>query len=277
MHGINAIGVCGIKFSKKIFIFAPSKTEAFFIVNLAFKNNKMRHFLLIVLLFLTVIGCSTDMEKMNLTGTVKGLKKGTLLLQKFEDTVLVTVDSIIVDGNSDFSFSKKVESPEIYYLYVRLKDGTLRDDRITFFAENGNLNIKTNLKNFGSAAEVNGSKNDSILREYDKLKQRYVSKNLELIEQRFKTNKGKNDSLNLTIEQKQRALISSKYLATINFALNNKDQEVAPYLILSEAYNSNIKYLDTVYNALAPKIKDSKYGKELESFIVNRKKTDTVL
>lgn len=237
----------------------------------------MRHFLLISILFLTVVGCSTDTEKMNLTGTVKGLKKGTLLLQKFEDTVLVTIDSIIVDGNSDFSFSKKVESPEIFYLYVRLKDGTLRDDRITFFAENGDLNIKTDLKNFGSAAKVEGSKNDSLLKEYNKLKQRYVSKNLELIEQRFNLNKEKNDSLNLMIEQKQRTLISSKYLATINFALNNKDEEVAPYLMLSEAYNSNLKYLDTVYNALSPNVKDSKYGKELESFIVNRKKTDSVL
>ncbi len=237
----------------------------------------MRYFLSIAIIFLAVISCSTDTEMMNLTGTVKGLKKGTLLLQKFDDTVLVTVDSILVDGSSNFSFSEKVESPEIYYLYVRLKDGTLRDDRITFFAENGEMNIQTNLQNFGNAAVVKGSKNDSILKEYNKLKQRYVSKNLEFIEQRFKKVKKNSDSLEMDLYQKQNALVSSKYLATINFALNNKEHEVAPYLILSEAYNSNIKYLDTVYNSLTPKIKDSKYGKELESFIVNRKKTDTVL
>jgi hypothetical protein len=237
----------------------------------------MRYFLSTAILFVTLIGCATDTTKMKLSGNVKGLKKGTILLQKFEDTVLVTVDSIVVDGASDFSFSKKVESPEIYYLYVRLKDGTLRDDRIAFFAEDSDINIKTDLKNFGSAAVVRGSKNDSILKEYNKLKQRYVSKNLELIEQRFKLTKEKTDSLNTVIDQKQRALVSSKYLATINFALNNKNREVAPYLMLSEAYNSNIKYLDTVYNALEPKIKDSKYGKELESFIISRKKTDTVL
>ena len=237
----------------------------------------MRYFLFIAIILLTLIGCSADTEKMNLTGTVKGLKKGTLLLQKFEDTVLVTVDSVIVDGNSNFSFSEKVESPEIYYLYVRLKDGSLRNDRITFFGENGALNIQTNLKNFGSAATVKGSTNDSILKEYDKLKQRYVAKNLEYIEQRYKKVKKNNDSLELELNRKQQALISSKYLTTINFALNNKEYEVAPYLILSEAYNSSVKYLDTVYNSLAPKIKDSKYGKELESFIVKRKNEDTLL
>ncbi len=237
----------------------------------------MRYFLSIAILFLTLIGCATDIEKMNITGTVKGLKKGTLLLQKFEDTVLVTVDSVIVDGDSNFSFSEKVESPEIYYLYVRLKDGSLRDDRITFFAENGAINIKTNLKNFGSAATVTGSANDSLLKEYDKLKQRYVAKNLEYIEQRLKKGRKGNDSIEMDLNRKQQALISNKYLTTINFALNNKEYEVAPYLMLSEAYNSNVKYLDTVYNALTPKIKDSKYGKELESFIVKRKTTDTIL
>src|SRR5690606_5918946 len=237
----------------------------------------MRYFLATAMLFLTIIGCSTDTEMMNLTGNVKGLKKGTILLQKFEDTVLVTVDSIVVDGNSNFSFSEKIESPEIYYLYVRLKDGTLRDDRITFFAENADLNIKTNLKNFGSAAEVTGSENDKALKEYLKLKNRYVIKNLSLIEERLKMGNDVADSSLIKIEQKQRALLSNKYLATINFAINHKDREVSPYLMLSEVYDSNIKYLDTVYNSLTPKIKDSKYGKELESFILNRKKTDTVL
>lgn len=237
----------------------------------------MRNFLVLATVLLSFISCSTDTEMMNLTGTVKGLKKGTLLLQKFEDTILVTIDSIQVDGDSDFSFSEKLKSPEIYYLFVKLKDGSLRDDRITFFAENENINIKTNLQNFGSAAVVSGSKNDSLLKKYEKLRQRYVSRNLELIEGNFKIKNGNRDSLAADLSQKQQALVSSKYLATINFAINHKDWEVAPYLMLSEAYNANIKYLDTVYNALAPKIKDSKYGKELESFIVNRKKTDTVL
>jgi hypothetical protein len=214
---------------------------------------------------------------MNLTGNVKGLKKGTLLLQKFEDTLLVSVDSVVVNGDSNFSFSEKIESPEVYYLYVRLKDGTLKDDRITFFAENGDLNIQTKLNKFGSAAVVSGSENNRLLTNYNKLKQRYINKNLELIEQGLTLPKNANDSLRKNINDQQRSLLSSKYLATINYALQNKDHEIAPYLMLSEVYDANIKYMDTVYNALSQKTKDSKYGKELESFIINRKKTDTVL
>lgn len=235
----------------------------------------MRYFFSLIIVLLACIGCSTDTEVMNLSGSVKGLKKGMLLLQKFEDTVLVTVDSFLVDGNSNFSFSEKVTSPEIYYLSVRLKDGSLQDNQILFFAENGDLSINTNLENFGSAAVVSGSENDKILKEYVRVKDRYVVKNLELIQEMLELNDNQ-DTLALKLKREQSALISSKYLATINFAINHNNLEVAPYLMLSEAFNSNIKYLDTVYNALTPKIKDSKYGKELKSFIINRKK-DTVL
>lgn len=237
----------------------------------------MNYFLSITFVLLTLIGCTNDTEKMDLTGTVKGLKKGTLLLQKFDDTTLVSVDSMVVDGNSDFAFSEKINSPEIYYLYVRLKDGTLIDDRIPFFAENGPVNIKTNLKQFGSSAIVSGSENNKLLSNYNKLKQRYINKNLELIEQRLKLSNNSPDSLKTAIDKQRNSLVSSKYLATINYALQNKEYEVAPYLMLSEVYDANIKYLDTVYNVLTPKVKDSKYGKELESFIKNRKKSDTIL
>lgn len=235
----------------------------------------MRYLFGIFSIVLFTVACSSPTGNMQVSGTVKGLKKGTLILQKFEDTILVSVDSLEVDGNSSFVFSEEIESPEIYYLYVRLKDGSLRDDRIAFFAEPGNIEITTNLENFGSAAKVSGSSNDSLLRDYDKLKQRFVAKNLELIEKQLKL-KGKNkDSAKAEIERQQQSLISNKYFATINYALNHKEYEVAPYLMLSEAFNAQTKYLDTVYNALDTKVKDSKYGKELESFIKSRKDTVT--
>tara|TARA_R110002033_G_scaffold1173_5_gene11021 strand:- start:1167 stop:1322 length:156 start_codon:yes stop_codon:yes gene_type:complete len=49
---------------------------------------------------------------------------------------------------------------------------------------------------------------------------------------------------------------------------------VAPYLALTEIYNAQVKYLDTISNSLTPKVKDSKYGKELQSFIKTIKNTE---
>ncbi len=218
-----------------------------------------------------ILSCSNSDTKMTLSGQVKGLKKGTLLLQKIEDTLLVSVDSVLVNGDSSFEFSEEITCPEMYYLYVRLKDGTLKDDRVSFFAEPGEINIKTTLKNFQVDARITGSKNEAALDEYKKLVRRYTSKNLDYIQENFEALKSGNDSLVAAITKQQKSLIASKYFTAVNFALNHNDYELAPYLMLSEVSDANVKYLDTVYSNLTPKIKDSKYGKALESFIVKRK------
>ena len=159
----------------------------------------------------------------------------------------------------------------MYYLYLRLKDGSLRDDRIPFFAEPGEITIETSLKNFGKDFSINGSENEKALNDYKKLMKRFSDRDLDLIKEELTAQKEGGDSLINAIKKKKAAALSSKYLATVNFALNNKDKEVAPYLLLSEIYDANVKYLDTVYTSLTPNVKDSKYGKLLESFISERK------
>ncbi|MFT4669822.1 MAG: hypothetical protein ACI9M9_002477 [Flavobacteriaceae bacterium] len=231
----------------------------------------MKYSLSLVITFLSIISCSKSEKLMHLTGNVDGLKKGTLLLQKIEDTLLVSVDSVMVNGNSNFEFSKEIESPEIYYLYVRLKDGTLIDERIPFFAEPGEISIKTSLKNLAVKARIEGSTNQDALNDYKKLLRRYSSRELDQIEYNFNALREGNDSLIGAIEEQRKLLATSKFLMTVNFAINHKEYELAPYLMLSEVYNSNTKYLDTVYKSLTPKIKDSKYGKALESLIKSNK------
>ncbi|MFT6127662.1 MAG: hypothetical protein ACJAVA_002154 [Flavobacteriaceae bacterium] len=207
---------------------------------------------------------------MTLTGQVKGLKKGTLLLQKIENFTLVTIDSIVINGEEIFNLTSIVASPEIYYLHVKISDGTLLDDRIAFFAEPKEISIQTNLNNFNTKAIIIGSENQNLLNDYNQLMKRYSAKNLELIEQDFNGKKDGNDSLVNDAQQKQRNILSNRYLATVNFAFGHSDFEIAPYLMVHQVNNINKKYLDTVYNKITPKIKDSKYGKALESLIKSR-------
>lgn len=100
---------------------------------------------------------------------------------------------------------------------------------------------------------------------------RYRDKNLELLENEINAQREQKDSLALFYYTEQKKLKSSIYLATINFAKNNSDIELSPYLLITETPNAAIKYLDTVYNGLTPRIKNSKYGKELEQLIKKRK------
>lgn len=231
----------------------------------------MRYFWGLLLLIFSMTGCAKIENEMVVTGTVKGLKKGTILLQRFDDTLLVSVDSVVIDGDPTFRLTSQVDSPEMYYLYLRLKNGTLLDERVPFFAEPSEITIQTSLKKFGNDAVISGSRNNEKLLEYKKVMQRYTNRNLELIQAAFEARKQGDDSLAQSLTEQQERVLASKYLATVNFAVNQKDFEVAPYLMLSEVFDVNIKYLDTVYKSLDTNIKESKYGKELARYIETRK------
>jgi len=233
--------------------------------------NKLLSFTIVLFV---VIGCTTNEKQMSLSGNVKGLKKGTVFLQKIKDSLLVTIDSVSIKGKSTFSFSEIIEEPELYYLYIKLENGIVKDDRIAFFAESNEIIINTTLKNFEVDAKISGSKNQEKLIEYKKIIDRYSDQNLELIGKEYIARQKGEDSLALALKKSQKSIISKKYLATISFALNNNDYEIAPYLMVSYVNNSRLKYLDSVYNNLTPKIKDSKYGKVLESLIQSRKKQE---
>lgn len=208
---------------------------------------------------------------MQVTGSVKGLKKGRLYLQKIQDTLLVAIDSLVVDGDSNFDFSTELESPEVFYLYLNKKDGDEINDRITFFGEPGTIQINTDVEFFEVNARIEGSKSHEKLAQYKKMMSKFNDRNLELIKASLEARKEK-DSIKVdSIAQQSDRNVLRGYLYTLNFALTNKDSYVAPYIALSEVFDARVKYLDTIYNSLAPEVADSKYGKQLKDYIADIK------
>jgi len=214
------------------------------------------------------MACSPDNKNtMLVQGEITNLKKGVLYLQKMKDTVITSVDSISLDGTSTFTLTDEVESPEIYFL-------TLNDSpskRIPFFGEKGIITINTNLDKFLIKAMITGLSNQQLLDEYNQMKSKFSNKRLDLIKGDFDAKKSgdsiKIDSINSEIKN----LIKRKYYYTTNFAVNNSNSEIAPYLALTELYDANISLLDTINNSLSPRIKESKYGKKLDEFITDIK------
>lgn len=229
----------------------------------------MKKLSLLVLLLL-IISCGKDSDSnFTLKGNVKWLKKGTVYLQKVKDSVFETIDSLVVNGNPEFELHTNLESPEVLFLKLHMNDN--EEHIITFFADKGVTEFNSTLKNFEIDAKIKGSKQQEKLEEYLLMMSRYNNKNLDIIKDNLDAQKD-NDTVKLNKSVKQyQGIIKSKYLYTINFAINNKDSEVAPYLALSEIYDANIKYLDTINNQLTPKVKASKYGKQLQDYINKRK------
>ena len=236
----------------------------------------MKKISLLLLIILSISACSEKENNLSVTGNVKGLKKGTIYLQKIEDTLLINVDSVMVNGDANFELGDYLESPQIMYLFLDKVDNTDYNDRIEFFAEEGTVTINTTLKNFEVDAKVVGSTNQEKLMEYKKMMQRFNDKNLDLIQKNFEAQRDENEELIISTNQDFDKLLARKYLYTVNYAINNKDLDIAPYLALSEVFDANIKYLDTIYTSLTPEVKKSKYGKDLKSFLKERRKNEKI-
>jgi len=227
-----------------------------------------KEFLIFSLLILT-FSCSTNEKKMIVSGNIDGLKKGTIYLQKQQDSIIVSIDSILLEGNSNFKLETEINEPDIYYLYLDKNDGDSLNDIITFFGNNGEINIQTSLKNFDSSYEISGSKNTELLQEYFSIIRKFNLQNLDLLEIFYKAqienNQAKIDSVNTQIEN----LIKRKYLYTLNFATNNSEFEVSPYLAVSQIADANQEFLLKLYDTLPEKIKNSKYGKILQTLTLD--------
>jgi predicted transcriptional regulator len=223
-----------------------------------------------------LINCTTPKEnQMRLSGFVKGMKEGTLLLQKTKNNSFITVDSMIVKGDAHFNFSERIESPELYFLSLKIQNIDREVGAIAFFAEPEDITIKTTLNNFLENAVITGSKNQKKYTQYKTLIKRYTEKNKNLTQLLIRAAEAKNMKAIDSIDTLQKRVLAGSYLATVNFALNNKEYEIAPFLALSEIYNANTKYLDTIYNTLTPKIKASTYGVALKEFIGQTKSQDS--
>ena len=208
---------------------------------------------------------------MQLSVNIKGLKKGTVYIQKVTDSALVNIDTIKINGNSDFVTNLEIKSPEMYFLVLDRGVTVFGDNSLSFFAEAGQIKISTSLDNFSLDAKISGSKNQDLYNEYRKVATRFVDKNLDLIELKLKAVQSKNNAEYEKINSEQVELLKRKYLYTTNFAINNGNYEVAPYVTLAEIPDINLKYLDTIQKRMSPKIAQSTYGKKIVQLIKDRK------
>ena len=233
----------------------------------------------VLILFLIFINCrqSKINENRNLMivkGKIEGLRKGKLFLQKIEDTLLVNVDSVQINGTPLFEFKTNIETAEIFYLYLEKEDGDSLNDRILFFGEKGVIEINTLLKTFESSAKIKGSKNQELLQEYISFDRKFNDQNLDLMKKFFQAQVDKNNKRIDSLQNKIDNLLKRRYLYTINFAANNTDKNIAPYLALTRVFDANLSLLDSIATKMTPQVRESKYGKEFLNFLKKRREKD---
>ncbi|HEY0045478.1 MAG TPA: DUF4369 domain-containing protein [Flavobacterium sp.] len=233
----------------------------------------MKYFVQAMLVAILLSSCAEEKSTKNLviTGNVAGLKKGTLYIKKLQDSALVVVDSIVLNGTSQFKSEVDIDSPEMYYMFLDRGATNNLDNSLMFFVEPGNINIDTSLDKFYAKAKVTGSKNHELYEQFRKVNSRFNNQQLDLTEGRLNALKAGTAFSEEEFENKSKNILKRRYLYAINFAVTNKDSEVAPYIALSEISDAQFKYLDTINKVLTPKVAKSKYGKILNEFVAERK------
>jgi hypothetical protein len=236
----------------------------------------MRKSIIVLLSIVVFASCSEKKSTKNfvLTGNIKGLKKGTLYIQRINDTVLVAIDTIKINGDSHFTSEFDLQSPEMLYLFLDRGVSNSVDNNISFFAEKGKMDIETSLDFFTADVKITGSKNQALYDEYKKVVSRFVDQDLDLIEKRINALKDNKIGDAARIEEEQKGILKRKYLYTTNFAVNHGDYEVSPYVALAEIYDINLKFMDTIQKSMTPKVAKSLYGKKLTDFIAARKREE---
>jgi len=231
----------------------------------------MKKIISCIVLVSLFISCSSEKNgSLIVNGKIDGLKKGTLYLQKYKDTLLVSVDSIQLNGISTFRLVDEIESPEIYFISLDKKG----NEKISFFGEKGEITVNSKLSKFEISAKISGSKNQELLEEHTDMVRKFNGKQMDFIKDKFDAQKNNDTDLLSKIKKDEKNLIKRKYYFSTNFAVNNSKFEVAPYIALTELYYANVKLLDTINNSLSKEVKASKYGLELEKFIEDIKKKD---
>ena len=232
----------------------------------------MKNAILILTILLSVVACGKKEADLTVTGNIKGLKKGTVYLQALRDTTLVMLDSVVINGEEPFILQSALDEPEV--LFLMLDKNSKEDERIAFFADKGTTQISTSLKQYVFNSKIIGSKQQEKYSEFKSMMSKFNNKSLDLIKESFEAQKDGDSSKIQAKEKEANSLLKRKYLFAINFALNNKDSEVAPYIALAEIYDANTKYLDTIFNALPQNIANSRYGVQLKDYISERKKIE---
>ena len=212
--------------------------------------------------------CQSDpsSELLLVSGEVKGLKKGMLYLQQVRDSSLVVLDSAKVEGSGTFELEAEITDPDMFYLYLDKADNNQINDRIPFFTGPGIIEIQTRWNAFESEAEITGSEAHEKYLEYQKVQTRFNVQQLELTQAAMQLEAA--DSVTLdSLQQLSERLDLRAYLYSLNFAMNNKDSYLAPYIAVTEVGNANTKVLDSIYSALTPEVAASKYGLQLKALI----------
>ena len=203
---------------------------------------------------------------------VKDLKKGTLYLERVQDSILVAVDSVQITKEKPIVLEADLNHPELFYVLLDRNKADNFDNRIPFFGEAGNISIQTTLDGYVTKAEVVGSPTQDIFNSYNKVIRQFNNEEIDLLAAYLQAQISQNSDSLALLEKQSTSLAKRKILFTANFAVNNNNSVIAPYLALYNLTSGSKTLLDTIDYSMTDDVRNSSYGKQLRDYLANAEK-----
>ena len=203
---------------------------------------------------------------------VKDLKKGTLYLERVQDSILVAVDSMQITQEKPIVLEADLNHPELFYVLLDRNKADDFDNRIPFFGEAGNISIQTTLEGYVTKAEVVGSPTQDIFNSYNKVISQFNNEELDLLAAYLQAQISQNSDSLALLEKQSTSLAKRKILFTANFAVNNSTSVIAPYLALYNLKSDSKSLLDTIAASMSDDVRNSSYGKQLRDYLADAEK-----
>jgi len=227
----------------------------------------MRNVIAVLVLTLAVASCGMAKDEFSIKGSIAGVDKGKVYLQKIENGQPKNVDSVDI-ANGKFSFKGKMAMPDIRLLRLNEKEYFAQ-----FFLDNASITIKANKDSIRNT-KVTGSPTQDIfqiyINEMEKLNKEVMA--LQGKYQNAMSTGNTNDAEKTKIDYQ--AMIDNNKIFTKNFVKEHANSVVSPYITLLQlASQLDGAELESIVSKFAPEISTSEYVVKLKEIIESQKKT----
>lgn len=221
----------------------------------------MRKTLFILLITAILASCtSKKSDKYSINGTITGMDSGLIYLQKHDQGKWIKTDSTMIKGGK-FTFTGNVDMPEMRYLRLAQKETSL-----PFFIENAEFTITAYADSLDKSV-IKGGPTQETFKSYLSQAGAYDKKMNDLYVSYMQAKQSGDTVQVKKIDSAYTLLEKGKTTFTNDFIKNNPKSVVAPYLIISNAYQYELADLENLTAKFDTSLNKSGYMQSLKERI----------
>ncbi len=207
-----------------------------------------------------------DKDTFTISGEIKGLNQGDLLLYNLEETGPRLIDSSKI-SNGKFSFKGKITLPEMVLLKINGKISG-----IPFFLEAGKIHFKASADSL-TGATITGSESNDLYQKFKEEMHRYDAQSHNILEKYTQAKSNSDSSLMNKLYEANTDVEKERTLFTCTFIKQNRESNVAVYIAATQLiYSMDADDLEQVTNDFSANLKNSKYLKMLSGQVKTLKR-----